>query len=67
MREKVLVLYTCLAILIKDQSTKHVEMDIHFVHEKVALGQIRVLHVPTRYQFADIFTNSLLQELFLDF
>jgi hypothetical protein len=27
--------------------TKHVELDVHFVREKVALGQLRVLHVPT--------------------
>ena len=28
--------------------TKHVELDIHFVRERVALSDIRVLHVPTR-------------------
>ena len=27
--------------------TKHIELDIHFVREQVALGRIRVLHVPT--------------------
>jgi hypothetical protein len=27
--------------------TKHIELDLHFVCEKVALGQLRVLHVPT--------------------
>nr|XP_040258199.1 uncharacterized protein LOC109776374 [Aegilops tauschii subsp. strangulata] len=27
--------------------TKHIELDIHFVREKVALGRFRVLHVPT--------------------
>jgi hypothetical protein len=27
--------------------TKHIELDIHFVREKVALGQFRVVHVPT--------------------
>jgi hypothetical protein len=27
--------------------TKHIEIDIHFVREKVALGQVRVLHVPS--------------------
>jgi hypothetical protein len=26
--------------------TKHIEIDIHFVREKVALEQVRVLHVP---------------------
>ncbi|XP_021723952.1 uncharacterized protein LOC110691341 [Chenopodium quinoa] len=52
---------------IQHQRTKHVEMDIHFVREKVALEQVRVLHVPTRYQLADIFTKGLPRELFLEF
>ncbi|XP_021757187.1 uncharacterized protein LOC110722226 [Chenopodium quinoa] len=52
---------------VQHQCTKHVEMDIHFVREKVALGQVRVLHVPTRYQFADIFTKGLPRDLFLEF
>ncbi|XP_021762987.1 uncharacterized protein LOC110727713 [Chenopodium quinoa] len=32
---------------VQHQRTKHIEMDIHFVREKVALGQVRVLHVPS--------------------
>nr|GEY02382.1 hypothetical protein [Tanacetum cinerariifolium] len=39
--------------------TKHIEIDIHFVRDLVAAGQVRVLHVPSRYQFADIFTKGL--------
>jgi hypothetical protein len=27
--------------------TKHIEIDIHFVQEKVALGELRVLQIPT--------------------
>ncbi|RZC09046.1 Retrovirus-related Pol polyprotein from transposon RE2 [Glycine soja] len=38
--------------------TKHIEMDIHFVREKVSRGQVRILHVPSRYQIADIFTKK---------
>ncbi|XP_021757449.1 uncharacterized protein LOC110722489 [Chenopodium quinoa] len=37
---------------VQHQRTKHIEMDINFVREKVALGQVRVLHVPSRYQIA---------------
>ncbi|XP_022038463.1 uncharacterized mitochondrial protein AtMg00810-like [Helianthus annuus] len=36
---------------VQHQRTKHVELDIHFVREKVQLGQVRVLHVPASYQF----------------
>jgi hypothetical protein len=39
--------------------TKHIEIDIHFVRHKVALGQVRVLHVPSSHQFADIMTKGL--------
>lgn len=34
---------------VQHQRTKHVEIDIHFVREKVRLGHIRVLHVPTKF------------------
>ncbi|GKA00645.1 ribonuclease H-like domain-containing protein [Tanacetum coccineum] len=33
----------------------------------VAVGQVRVLHVPSRYQFADIFTKGLPSSLFEEF
>ena len=47
--------------------TKHIEIDIHFVREKVALGQIRVLHVPSSHQYANIMTKGLPVQLFTDF
>ena len=47
--------------------TKHIELDIHFVREKVALGVVRVLHVPSTSQFADIFTKGLPNILFKEF
>ncbi|KAJ9548591.1 hypothetical protein OSB04_021134 [Centaurea solstitialis] len=34
-------------------------MDIHFVREKVAIGHVRVRHIPFAYQYADIFTKAL--------
>jgi hypothetical protein len=46
--------------------TKHIEIDIHFVCEKVVLGQVRVLHVPSSHQFADIMTKGLPVQLFTD-
>ena len=46
---------------------KHIEIDLHFVRERVALGDVRVLHVPTDLQFADIFTKGLPSTVFLEF
>jgi hypothetical protein len=47
--------------------TKHIELDIHFVREKVALGELRVTHVPSARQLADVFTKGLPSALFFDF
>nr|GEY86925.1 ribonuclease H-like domain-containing protein [Tanacetum cinerariifolium] len=42
---------------VQHQHMKHIKIDIHFVRDLVAAGQVRVLHIPSRYQFADIFTE----------
>nr|GEW18602.1 ribonuclease H-like domain-containing protein [Tanacetum cinerariifolium] len=55
------------ANLVQHQRTKHIEIDIHFVRDKVAAGHVRVLHVPSRFQYADIFTKGLPYPLFTDF
>ncbi|GJY30758.1 ribonuclease H-like domain-containing protein [Tanacetum coccineum] len=34
---------------VQHQRTKHIEIDIHFVRDLVAVGQVQVLHVPSRY------------------
>ncbi|GKA15668.1 ribonuclease H-like domain-containing protein [Tanacetum coccineum] len=44
---------------VQHQRTKHIEIDIHFVRDLVAAGQVRVLHVPSRYQFTDIFAFNV--------
>ncbi|GKC11795.1 ribonuclease H-like domain-containing protein [Tanacetum coccineum] len=49
------------------QRTKHIEIDIHFVRNMVARGQVRVLHVPSRYQYADIFTKGPPSAFFEEF
>ncbi|GJZ08036.1 ribonuclease H-like domain-containing protein [Tanacetum coccineum] len=53
--------------LVQHQRTKHIEIDIHFVRDLVAAGQVRVLHVSSRYQFADIFTKGLTLALLEEF
>ncbi|KAD4586433.1 hypothetical protein E3N88_24034 [Mikania micrantha] len=52
---------------VQHQRTKHIEMDIHFVREKVQRGLVRVMHVSSRFQIADIFTKGLPRILFEDF
>ncbi|GJX23148.1 ribonuclease H-like domain-containing protein [Tanacetum coccineum] len=44
---------------VQHQRTKHIEIDIHFVRDKVAARHVRVLHVPSRFQYGDIFTKGL--------
>lgn len=39
--------------------TKHLEIDFHFVRERVASGAIQVRYVPTALQVADVLTKSL--------
>ncbi|XP_071740010.1 uncharacterized mitochondrial protein AtMg00810-like [Rutidosis leptorrhynchoides] len=52
---------------VQHQRTENIEIDIHFVRDLVLKGQVRVLHVPSRYQFADIFTKGLPSALFDEF
>jgi hypothetical protein len=52
---------------IQHQRMKHVEIDLHFVRERVTISDVCVLHVPTTSQFTDIFTNALPTSVFLKF
>jgi hypothetical protein len=52
---------------VQHQRTKHIEIDLHFVREHVALGHVKVLHVPTGSQYADIFTKGLPSSVFTEF
>jgi hypothetical protein len=52
---------------VQHQRTKHVEIDLHFVWDRVALGEAKVLQVPTSSQFADVFTKGLPTAVFVDF
>jgi hypothetical protein len=47
--------------------TKHIEIDIHFVRERVALGELRVRHVPSVQQFIDVMTKGLPSSTFKSF
>ncbi len=39
--------------------TKHIELDVHFVREKVVVGAFITHFVPLHLQLADIFTKAL--------
>ena len=52
---------------VQHQRTKHIEIDLHFIRERVAIGDLKVLHVPTSSQFADIFTKGLPSSVFTEF
>ena len=41
------------------EQTKHIEIDFHFVHEKIRLGLISTRYVKIGEQLGDIFTKAL--------
>ena len=45
--------------------TKHIEMDYHFVREKVSQGSLDIRHVPSHQQMADVFTKPLSKQPFV--
>ena len=45
--------------------TKHIEIDVHFVREKIENKDVEVRYVPTLHQVADIFTKGLSRDRFL--
>ena len=47
-----------------DAWTKHIEIDYHFVWEKVAIGALITQFVSSTDQLADIFTNPLPKDVF---
>nr|GEV22794.1 ribonuclease H-like domain-containing protein [Tanacetum cinerariifolium] len=53
--------------LVQYQRTKHIKIDIHFVRDMVKACHVRVLHVSSCFQYADIFTKGLPSALFEDF
>lgn len=52
---------TCLLL---HRKTKHIEIDVHFVRERVAKKQLTVQFVSSYEQFADILTKGLSGPLF---
>nr|GEU31843.1 ribonuclease H-like domain-containing protein [Tanacetum cinerariifolium] len=62
--------YHCVANVVAETcciNVRSIEIDIHFARDLVAASQVRVLHVPSRYQYADVFTKGLSSALFEEF
>ncbi|KAE8732039.1 hypothetical protein F3Y22_tig00002237pilonHSYRG00052 [Hibiscus syriacus] len=47
--------------------SKHVELDVHFIREKIAAGALRVSYVPAEFQIADGLTKPLTKAAFEQF
>ncbi|RDY01846.1 Copia protein, partial [Mucuna pruriens] len=45
--------------IIQDDKTKHIEIDRHFIKEKLNSGPVVTAHVPTKLQVVDVFTKGL--------
>lgn len=41
------------------ERTKHIEIDCHFIREKIQEGIVRSVHVTSKEQLADILTKGL--------
>ena len=39
--------------------TKHIEINVHFIRDKISFGALQVQYVPTTHQCADILTKAL--------
>lgn len=40
------------------EQTKHIELDCHFIIEKIQQGVLQAMHVSTQNQLADLLTKS---------
>ncbi|KAH9768735.1 retrovirus-related pol polyprotein from transposon RE1 [Citrus sinensis] len=45
--------------------TKHIEIDLHFIRDKVLAGDLKILYIPSAEQIADIMTKPLNSSQFI--
>ncbi|WVZ62711.1 hypothetical protein U9M48_012422 [Paspalum notatum var. saurae] len=51
---------------VQHQRTKHVEIDLHFVRDRVAIGNVRVLYVPTTPMYSRLHYHPSRRRMQLD-
>nr|KYP45297.1 Copia protein [Cajanus cajan] len=47
------------------ERTKYLEIDLHFIRDKVTKGIIKLIHVRKYHQLVDVFTKALPKNAFL--
>ena len=47
------------------ERTRHIELDCHFIRDKITYGTIPTKYVGTAHQLADLFTKPLRKDKFL--
>ena len=47
--------------------SKHFELDLHFVHDRVQHKQMLVVHLPSQFQITDVLTKPLSGTMFQKF
>jgi hypothetical protein len=47
------------------ERTRHIEMDCHFIRDKIQDGSVTTRHVDSAHQLADILTKPLRKEIFM--
>ena len=52
--------------LIQHDRTKHIEVDRHFIKEKLEEGVVCISYVPSKHQLADILTKGMNSSMFQD-
>ena len=46
------------------ERTKHIEVDCHYIRDKLKIGEIKSVHISTWNQVADIFTKAIPMDQF---
>ncbi|RVW54772.1 Retrovirus-related Pol polyprotein from transposon RE1 [Vitis vinifera] len=52
---------------VSHKRAKHVDLDYHFLRELIVAGTLRIQHIPSHLQLADVFTKSVSRDLYVFF